>query len=542
VAVRSFATPAHRELIDMVMTVKESNKVSQLEPVSKTKIRGVLALLKHGELLITQGEYGEPVRLSLAPGIETFKDLRERHDAFLSMYMMDHHLFIPAVLRTELVWQLDDETRAMRLDAMDKLVLKLKHFFSGLAEYSANAIDRDSSSSASDTASGAASTDSSSLRSQGPGYGNHGPMQGYGGRGTGAGPAGRYGMGGPMGGMPGMPGGRGGGGGRGYGAPYGGRGGGRYGGHYNNYYGTNFEGGYGGGGAGGGGGYGYGGPAGGGRFHGGGYQSRAAAQRMANAQASLNWANNEDYAEMANEDWGTGTAGSDSKTVSSNTSVSSHPHSQTSHGRAPSAGGYSNSNNNVTKLSPQAPSFDPIKTKGGPHVSVSTEHHHPHRTLTPKTSVGNMGEVLSFDYARLAQASSTPTGAGSSGGIAGSVSSSRLASLNGLALIDAKDSSGGRIEHSSLDDGAWLAAAAAGGRSNYDFWNDSSSSFFDTVGGSDASHSSAHSRSHGHGGVKGGGVEGDNSSLGFSLGDLSLNRSYASSNGAPGTQLCPLCS
>lgn len=65
----------------------------------------MLALLKHGELLITQGEEGEPVRLYLAYGINTFKDLRDRHDAFLNRYMQEHHLFIPVILKTELVWQ-----------------------------------------------------------------------------------------------------------------------------------------------------------------------------------------------------------------------------------------------------------------------------------------------------------------------------------------------------------------------------------------------------------------------------------------------------
>ena len=49
-------TPAHRELIDLVMSLKATDLISNIESVSKTKIRGVLALLKHGELLTTQGK------------------------------------------------------------------------------------------------------------------------------------------------------------------------------------------------------------------------------------------------------------------------------------------------------------------------------------------------------------------------------------------------------------------------------------------------------------------------------------------------------
>lgn len=37
------------------MSLKSTDLISNIENVSKTKIRGVLALLKHGELLTTQG-------------------------------------------------------------------------------------------------------------------------------------------------------------------------------------------------------------------------------------------------------------------------------------------------------------------------------------------------------------------------------------------------------------------------------------------------------------------------------------------------------
>eukprot|EP01034_Spumella_vulgaris_P022618 gene22618-28755_t len=135
VAIRSSSTPAHRELIDMVMAVKESNKISQLEHVSKTKVRGVLALLKHGELLITQGAEGEPVRLYLGQGINTFRDLRERHDVFLGRYMLEHHLFIPAILKSELVWQFEEETKLRRLETLNKLVAQLHYFYKSYISY-----------------------------------------------------------------------------------------------------------------------------------------------------------------------------------------------------------------------------------------------------------------------------------------------------------------------------------------------------------------------------------------------------------------------
>jgi uncharacterized membrane protein YgcG len=129
VAIRASSTPAHRELIDMVMSVRESNTISQLESISKTKIRGVLALLKHGNLLVTSGADGEPVRLQLAYGISSFKEFRDRHDAFLTRCMSEHHLNIPAILKCELIWQFDEEVTMQRLDAMNKLMARLQYFY-----------------------------------------------------------------------------------------------------------------------------------------------------------------------------------------------------------------------------------------------------------------------------------------------------------------------------------------------------------------------------------------------------------------------------
>eukprot|EP01041_Mallomonas_annulata_P000864 gene864-1686_t len=83
VAVRSKTALAHRELIDLVMLVRDSGKVSQLEAVTKTKIRGVLALLKHADVLSTHGLEGTPVQLALHPYIKSFEELRNNHDNFI---------------------------------------------------------------------------------------------------------------------------------------------------------------------------------------------------------------------------------------------------------------------------------------------------------------------------------------------------------------------------------------------------------------------------------------------------------------------------
>jgi hypothetical protein len=376
VAVKFFATPAHRELIDMVMAVKEAGHVKQLEPVSKTKIRGVLALLKHGELLITQGEYGEPVRLFLAPGIETFKDLRERHDAFLSSYMIDHHLFIPAVLRTELVWQVDEETKKMRLGGMEALVLRLKQFFGGMPEYSVKALDGEAN------AEGASKVPS--------------PPSAYAARGMG-------GRGGAA-----------------RGPPYGGPGS-KFGQQYPQYAGGRFgnnasppESGYNTG------------------YTRGGYTfaSRAQHQRFANAQASLNWANNEEYAELAEE-----------KPWTENSSPPLPAKNATSAGSTPSTG-------MSPSLSAQAPVYDATK------LNPAAKSFGPPATVRP-SDVASI-EAFNFDVAPRFSAGKS------------AVDSSRLQGLSaGLSSLSAAPS-----------DSTWLPQSGVAGKSKLDMWNGGGSSFF----------------------------------------------------------------
>ena len=79
---------AHKELIDLVMAVKECGSVSNLENVSKTKVRGVIALLKLAAIIETHGGSTEkaPVNLTLSLTIDSYETLREQHDEFISNF------------------------------------------------------------------------------------------------------------------------------------------------------------------------------------------------------------------------------------------------------------------------------------------------------------------------------------------------------------------------------------------------------------------------------------------------------------------------
>lgn len=74
---------AHRELIDVVMDINSAGLLAQPESVTKTKIRGVLALLKHADVLMTQSPDGTPVKLKKSEAVSSFRILRKIHDDFL---------------------------------------------------------------------------------------------------------------------------------------------------------------------------------------------------------------------------------------------------------------------------------------------------------------------------------------------------------------------------------------------------------------------------------------------------------------------------
>lgn len=127
------SNPAHRHVIDMVMAVKDCNKFSLLQSISKTKIRGVLALLKHGDMLNTSGIDGLPVNLFLADGMSSVEALRERHDAYLYQFIKEHNLSMRRDLWVEIVWKNDIEFRAEKLASINSFIADLRNFYNDLS-------------------------------------------------------------------------------------------------------------------------------------------------------------------------------------------------------------------------------------------------------------------------------------------------------------------------------------------------------------------------------------------------------------------------
>ena len=130
VAIQAEVGPAHKELIDMVIAVKETKWQVELEQISKTKIRGVLTLLKHAESLSLQAAKDDtPVALGIAKDISCFEDLRVKHDKFLQSTASKENVKLLISDWKDLIWPDSLEERAKRVALCKKYEKELVIYF-----------------------------------------------------------------------------------------------------------------------------------------------------------------------------------------------------------------------------------------------------------------------------------------------------------------------------------------------------------------------------------------------------------------------------
>jgi hypothetical protein len=116
--------------MDMVISVKEAGILTQIDEISKTKIRAVFCLLKNSRAMVTSNGEGESVRISFGKGISTFRQFRERQDSFINKCLTIQQIFIPFEMKGDLIWQLDSSLMVLRLEELKTLELGLEDFFS----------------------------------------------------------------------------------------------------------------------------------------------------------------------------------------------------------------------------------------------------------------------------------------------------------------------------------------------------------------------------------------------------------------------------
>jgi hypothetical protein len=116
--------------MDMICAVKDMKVIQGLDNISKTKVRGIFALLKNCQCLSTKAEEGESVQLFLADGIHSFKDFKQKHDHFFEHCMEQLHVVLPPEVKTYLVWSWDNSTFMKgKLAEIKKLEGIIEEFF-----------------------------------------------------------------------------------------------------------------------------------------------------------------------------------------------------------------------------------------------------------------------------------------------------------------------------------------------------------------------------------------------------------------------------
>ena len=112
----------------MVIAVKEEKWQDELDQISKTKIRGVLTLLKHAESLSLQPASDQaPVSLGIAKDITCFEDLRNKHDRFLITIAKKEN--VPITDWRDLIWPDNPDERMRRIAVCKKYESELKTYF-----------------------------------------------------------------------------------------------------------------------------------------------------------------------------------------------------------------------------------------------------------------------------------------------------------------------------------------------------------------------------------------------------------------------------
>lgn len=129
-AAKVAAPLAHRQLMDLVLAAQQARFLGEeIAVISKTKVRGVLALLKNAHSLDTSGGSGESVRLYLGKGVVSFRNFREKHDSFVNRCISQQNFFLPVAVKAEVLWRGDEASISERLFMLEQLEPLLERFY-----------------------------------------------------------------------------------------------------------------------------------------------------------------------------------------------------------------------------------------------------------------------------------------------------------------------------------------------------------------------------------------------------------------------------
>lgn len=87
-----------------MIAIKDSRIFPEFNEVSKTKFRGIIALLRHCNALIVENLSPQAIQLIFDPQISSFTDLRKFHDEFLLDYATKNQVELSDIAKKEMLW------------------------------------------------------------------------------------------------------------------------------------------------------------------------------------------------------------------------------------------------------------------------------------------------------------------------------------------------------------------------------------------------------------------------------------------------------
>lgn len=120
---------SHQELLEIILMIKNVRLVADIQHITKTKIRGVVTLLKHSKLLATHyPDLEQPAHLSLAPQMNSFQTLREELDVFLCNFIMEQHIMMPPHVMQYIVWPADERAKGSKIPELLDLIKQVEYW------------------------------------------------------------------------------------------------------------------------------------------------------------------------------------------------------------------------------------------------------------------------------------------------------------------------------------------------------------------------------------------------------------------------------
>lgn len=117
-----------KALVDQVLYIKETNIIPELQGVSKTKVRGLIALLRQCDVVLIHHIDKDNILLVVNDDVHEFQEIRTRHDHFIESFMIKNKLYLSPDARKLVFWHLTAEEMKGKVQEMNSIISKVQNY------------------------------------------------------------------------------------------------------------------------------------------------------------------------------------------------------------------------------------------------------------------------------------------------------------------------------------------------------------------------------------------------------------------------------